>query len=568
MAQLVAFGEYRPDVSDYNSQFTREIDNVCPRADGYGPVQAFNALTAALPAACRGAFHAHSTDGSAVFFAGISTRLYRLDNSTLTWSPVSKVTALTSISNASPAVFTLASHGLVADDALVLSTTGALPAGLTVGTVYYVISAGLTSNAFEVSTSIGGAAVNTSSAGSGTHSMTYFYAGLPTSDHWQFEQFGTNVIAVQANVAPQVYDLATSAAFADLGGSPPQAAYIGVVGSFLVLSGLLNNPFRVQWSGLDDITEWTSGTNSSDFQDLPDGGIVYGVGGGEFGVILQEHSIRRMVYVPGSPLIFTIERLTKGTGVLAPYSIVNVGLEVFFLSSTGFLKVGATGVPVQIGKERVDRTFFSEYDSGALHYVIGASDPTQSRIYWSYRSAGSPNSYFNRLLVYDVMLNRWTPISGVTGEYLARAATPGITLENLDSVSSSIDALTVSLDDISTIALDKLGIANTDHIIGFLSGLNLEATLETAAIGDSTRRVYIGGIRPVTDAPSCYAAISKRETLQATAIYGAETAINSYGVCPQHISTRYPRGKIRIPAETVWTFASGVEPEFALEGEL
>jgi hypothetical protein len=32
-------------------------------------------------------------------------------------------------------------------------------------------------------------------------------------------------------------------------GSPPQAAYISVVGQFLVLSGLLSQPFRIQWSG-------------------------------------------------------------------------------------------------------------------------------------------------------------------------------------------------------------------------------------------------------------------------------------------------------------------------------
>ena len=74
---------------------------------------------------------------------------------------------------ASPAVFTLNSHGLVAGDPVSFETTGALPTGLSVGTLYYVISAGLTANAFEVSTSVGGAAVNTSGTQSGVHTCRY-----------------------------------------------------------------------------------------------------------------------------------------------------------------------------------------------------------------------------------------------------------------------------------------------------------------------------------------------------------------------------------------------------------
>jgi microcystin-dependent protein len=82
------------------------------------------------------------------------------------------------ISNASPGVVTLSSHGLVAGDTLFFTTTGGLPTGLSVNTIYYVIAAGLTSNAFEVSATHGGAAINTSSAGSGTHTLWHCPYGL------------------------------------------------------------------------------------------------------------------------------------------------------------------------------------------------------------------------------------------------------------------------------------------------------------------------------------------------------------------------------------------------------
>lgn len=73
---------------------------------------------------------------------------------------------------ASPAVFTATAHGLLEGMPVVLSTTGALPTGLAAATVYFVIAAGLTANAFEVSATLGGSAINTSGSQSGTHTVT------------------------------------------------------------------------------------------------------------------------------------------------------------------------------------------------------------------------------------------------------------------------------------------------------------------------------------------------------------------------------------------------------------
>ena len=75
------------------------------------------------------------------------------------------------ISNASPAVITI-TNTCAAGDMVVFSTTSALPTGLTAGTTYYVIAAGLSSSQFEVSATSGGSAINTSSGGSGTQTAT------------------------------------------------------------------------------------------------------------------------------------------------------------------------------------------------------------------------------------------------------------------------------------------------------------------------------------------------------------------------------------------------------------
>jgi len=75
------------------------------------------------------------------------------------------------ISNASPGVVTLASHGLRLNDAVHFTTTGGLPLPLATATIYYVTSTSLAANTFTVSTTINGAAINTTTAGSGVHTL-------------------------------------------------------------------------------------------------------------------------------------------------------------------------------------------------------------------------------------------------------------------------------------------------------------------------------------------------------------------------------------------------------------
>lgn len=79
--------------------------------------------------------------------------------------------AAVTISNASPAVVTYVGSGLLVNMPVVFTTTGGLPTGLTAGTTYFVKTV-LTANTFTVSATIGGVAINTSSAGSGVHTCT------------------------------------------------------------------------------------------------------------------------------------------------------------------------------------------------------------------------------------------------------------------------------------------------------------------------------------------------------------------------------------------------------------
>ncbi|MDR3464222.1 MAG: hypothetical protein P4L76_18110 [Beijerinckiaceae bacterium] len=130
---------------------------------------------------------ANSATGSAGPAAAVANAVYDLFvwyNSgicTLTRGPLWSQASGVSISIATPAVITWNGHGLVAGQPIIFSTTGTLPTGLTAGTVYYVIAAGLATNTFEISTSVGGAAVNTTGSQTGVQSaISGSYAGRGT----------------------------------------------------------------------------------------------------------------------------------------------------------------------------------------------------------------------------------------------------------------------------------------------------------------------------------------------------------------------------------------------------
>lgn len=93
--------------------------------------------------------------------------------------------AAISVTAATPAVFTKTGHGFIAGS-LIRFGADTIPTGLTAGTSYYVSATGLTTDTFQVSASIGGSSVATSSTGSGL----YIYGNVIDYPSMQFGTYG------------------------------------------------------------------------------------------------------------------------------------------------------------------------------------------------------------------------------------------------------------------------------------------------------------------------------------------------------------------------------------------
>lgn len=262
------------------------------------------------------------------------------------------------------------------------------------------------------------------------------YSSPDTDRNWQFAQFNNFVFATQRNAAVQVYDLSASSAFAALGGTPPRAGNIAVVNRFVVLCDLLDDPYRVHWSGLNAPTTWTSGTNYSDYQDLPSGGVPRVIKGGELGVIIQDTEIRRMIFAAGSDVVFQIDKIAENVGIVGSTAAASAGNAIFMYSTRGFLQLSQEGGMTPIGLERVDRTFDAAFDDTALQYLQAAADPRAGVVFWAYRLAGTNDDGFNRMIAYNYNLQKWSPPIVMSGDYLSTMVQPGLTMEGLDAIAS------------------------------------------------------------------------------------------------------------------------------------
>lgn len=404
--------------------------------------------------------------------------------------------------------------------------------------------------------------LNTTTLGWDDVTKTAGTYGATVDEKWRFTQFGDFVIAVNVNDPPQVYQIGVSTRFADLAGSPPRARHIAVWGDFLALGGLNGNENRVHWSALNDITGWTPGTNNSDYQDFPDGGDVQGMTEATNPIVFLKSAIQFGTFVPGSVEVFTFHKVHDKRGSAAPYAIASRGSYVFFADSGGFFQIGTDGTIVPIGFEKVDRTVFGIINGADLAGIIGAVDPFFTRVYWAVKY-GSTSAAFDRMIVYDWNIGEWTQITNATNILFPLASgTVGYSLEGLDAVSASLDALPFSLDSkVWQGGAPVMAALDADFKLSFFSGEPAEATLTTQEMGDTAGAIMrVTDMMPIIDTNATLVSVGARMRRGDVFIWSDEGAQSTNtGLVHKKCRARFHQFKARIPESTVWTHAQGLD---------
>ncbi|MCK5602534.1 hypothetical protein KAR91_11710 [Candidatus Pacearchaeota archaeon] len=377
-----------------------------------------------------------------------------------------------------------------------------------------------------------------------------------TDGLWEFARWGETVLAT--NYVDNVQSIPMGGShFESLAGTPPKARHIGIVRDFVVLGNVTDFSTgaavtnRIHWSGFgNEQTYEPSANTQADYQTLQGGGgAVQRVVGGEYGIIFQEFSIQRMTYV-GSPVVFQLDEVEAGRGTPCPTSVPQIpyGQFIPYLGQDDFyIFNGVSSKP--IGHDRVFKTFTDDYDVDYSDRVSIGIDPTSTVIMWSYPSNGA-GGVPDKILIYNWTVDKWA-IAELNVEMLVQTKAIGYTLEGLDAVSASIDALTHSLDSrVWTGGTLNLGAFDVLHQLNNFTGSAMNAVFETGErqlIRGS--RALVTNIRPIVDGGTVTVAVGKRDLPTGSASFGSAVSVNIAGECPQMKEGRYHKFRVNVTGD-------------------
>ena len=293
-------------------------------------------------------------------------------NATVGYSPI-QIT----ISIAAPGVITLPTGFSFPDGtAITFTSTGALPTGLTVGQVYFVVSS--TGGTFSVSTSIGGSPITTS----GTQSGTQY-------------------------ISPRGVDLA-DAGDAD---APLFQNYLAVsdVYRFVMVFGTNDygqtylDPMLIRWSDQEDPYTWTpAATNQAGSLRLSHGSQIVTVMQmrQEF-VVFTDSSLYSLQYV-GAPFVWTAQLLADNVSIVGPNAAAVASGRTYWMGVDKFYVYDGR---VQTLNCDLRRYVFTDFNQAQNEQVYAGTSEGFNEVWWFYCSADSTT--VDKYVVYNYLENTW-----------------------------------------------------------------------------------------------------------------------------------------------------------------
>jgi hypothetical protein len=217
------------------------------------------------------------------------------------------------ISIASPGVITLPTGFSFPDGTtLTLTSTGALPTGLTVGRVYFVVNS--TGGTFNVATSINGTPITTSGGQSGTQRISQRGIDLADAGDDDTPIFQNFLIVSDAS------------------------RFVLVFGTNDYGSTTIN-PMLIRWSDQENPYVWTPAiTNQAGSLQLSHGSaIITAVQSRQEIVVFTDSSIYSLQYV-GPPFVWTAQLIADNVSIIGPNAAVIASGAVYWMGIDKFYK--------------------------------------------------------------------------------------------------------------------------------------------------------------------------------------------------------------------------------------
>jgi hypothetical protein len=278
---------------------------------------------------------------------------------------------------ASPGVLST-SLNLTNGTALVLTTTGALPTGLLVGTIYYVV--GVSGTQFSLSATAGGAAINTTGSQSGVHSFSP--RGIPATA---------------------------------LGG----ASSVPVIQNFILVSdtsrfvfafgcndygSATQNPMLVRWSNQESVTEWSpAATNQAGSLLFSHGSeIVTAIQSRQEILVWTDSSLYSLQYV-GAPIVWGSQLVGENTSIASENAVAYANGVAYWMGVDKFYKYD--------GRTQTQNCDLRQYVFGRINrlqfqQVFAGTNEGFNEIWWFYVSNESLDFTIDSYVVFNYAENQ------------------------------------------------------------------------------------------------------------------------------------------------------------------
>ena len=386
------------------------------------------------------------------------------------------------------------------------------------------------------------------------------------TDYFTFTQFGNYVIASNGIDTPQYYLMGTSTNFANLSsivtsGTLPTFRVSGVIRDFLVTGNHTNAQNRIQWSGINDIATWASGTKQSDLQDLPgSGGEIVHITSGEIGYVFRQNQIIRMDYVGGAT-VFRLSVISPNRGAVYGRTVCQDNRRVFFYADDGFFEINGDNI-ISIGAEKVNRFFDLNVNKAYLDRICAAVDPFNQLALWLYPSSNNTSNttgICDRILIYNYATQKWS-LANASASTIFSQFVGAYTVELMDIISQNLDQINIALDtDFWNGGQLLLGAIDSDYKAAIFSGTDNQGEIETSEVELYPGfRSNVQSIRPIVDAQATVT-MKTRDRLADSVTESSEISMNSTGINPVRQSGRYVKINVKTPSGVAWNHAQGID---------
>ena len=260
---------------------------------------------------------------------------------------------------------------------ITFTSTGALPTGLTVGQVYFVVNS--TGGTFNVSTSINGSPITTSGGQSGTQRISQRGIDLADAGDDDTPLYQNYILVSDAFRFVLVF-----------GTNDYQQTYL--------------DPMLIRWSDQEDPYTWTpQATNQAGSLKLSHGSsIITAVQSRQEIVVFTDSSLYSLQYV-GPPFVWTAQLIADNVSIVGPNAAVIASGAIYWMGIDKFYKYDGR---VQTLNCDLRRYIFSDFNILQAQQVYAGTNEGFNEIWWFYCSADATAS--DRYVIYNYLENVWS----------------------------------------------------------------------------------------------------------------------------------------------------------------